>query len=206
MSATGRGPRLGGAHDVYATPSWTVRRLLESPLAQLPSGIWLDAGAGDGAIIKAVRGVRTDVTFAAVEIRASCRRALARLGLRHLDIADLLRMRSEDALGYRPVVVIGNPPYEHAMAFVVASRLVAPYAWIVFLLRLPFASSYDRAEFMIANPPDVLVLPDRPSFANEGTDNTDYAWFIWPPPAAFGCSYGRFAVLKTTSLLERQAG
>ena len=53
---------------------------------------------------------------------------------------------------------------------------------------------------MRAKPPDVFVLPDRPSFTGEGSDSADYAWFVWPSTIRAA----RFQVLKATPLAERK--
>jgi hypothetical protein len=52
VSATKRGSGVRTPDDAYETPAWCVQRLLEK--LQLPGGNWLEPGAGDGAIIKAV--------------------------------------------------------------------------------------------------------------------------------------------------------
>ena len=51
MSSTHRGAERRPA-DFYATPHWTVRRLLEA--LPLPGGVWFEPCAGEGDIIKAV--------------------------------------------------------------------------------------------------------------------------------------------------------
>ena len=55
-------------------------------------------------------------------------------------------------------------------------------------------------QFLRRRPPSVYVLPDRPAFRNSGSDNTDYAWFLWRP---FTDTYGKFLVLATTPAAER---
>lgn len=67
MSATGRGKRLGGPEDFYATPKWCVDRLLDE--WDPPGGTWVEPGAGSGSIIRAVNGRRHDVHWNAFEVR-----------------------------------------------------------------------------------------------------------------------------------------
>jgi hypothetical protein len=193
VSADGRGA-VRVASDFYPTPAACVARLLE--VVNLPSdGLWLEPAAGDGAIIRAIGERR----WIAIEIREECRLALGGLLFDHpgssVGIADFLSepVRND----YR--VVITNPPYSLALEFIKRSFQVAPNAWIVMLLRLNFAASQKRAAFMRAFPPDVYVLPNRPSFTGTGkTDATEYAWFIWPAePARSTRKCGTFQVLRT---------
>jgi hypothetical protein len=48
------------------------------------------------------------------------------------------------------------------------------------LLRLNFLGGAKRTAFLRARPPDIYVLPNRPSFTGHGTDACEYAWFVWP--------------------------
>ena len=71
------------------------------------------------------------------------------------------------------------------------------------LLRLNYLGSEKRAAFFQEVPPDVYVLPNRPSFVRGGNDSCEYAWFAWGPKRRR--DEGRFAVLGTTSWEERTA-
>jgi hypothetical protein len=79
--------------------------------------------------------------------------------------------------------VIGNPPYQHAEAFIRRSmELLRDGGYIVFLLRLAFLESMSRYTlFTHELPPQrVVVCSDRPSFTGNGkTDATAYAFFVW---------------------------
>lgn len=197
MSATGRGPRLGGEHDYFQTPAWTVDRLLEA--WDPPGGLWVEPGAGNGAIIRTVNGRRTDVHWLAVEVRDEERPTLEDCASEVI-VDDFLTF---DLEGRRdePAAVVGNPPYALAQEFIERALDLYPGAWHAYLLRLPFAASAERAPFMRRHPPSVYVLPDRPSFRSNGSDNTDYAWFLWRPFARD--TYGKFLVLATTPQSER---
>ncbi len=200
MSATGRGERLGGPDDFYATPAYCVNRLLEA--VDLPGGRWVEPGAGSGAIVRAVNAHRADVTWTVVEKRGE-----EETGLRSLDrvfnvlIADFLG--DSFVGGDGATVVIGNPPYNAAIDFITRCLALFPRAHVAFLLRLNFAASGSRAALMRRCPPDVYVLPNRPSFRNGKTDATEYAWFVWPP---YMRTHGTFQVLATTPAAERKAG
>lgn len=198
MSATGRGA-VREPEDFYTTPSWCVRRLLEawSP----PAGdLWLEPSAGNGAIIRSVKAIRDDMHWLAVEKRDEEREALT-IDRCAFYLENFLTFPFPASTFRMVSVVIGNPPYAHAEEFIHRARSLCPRAEIVFLLRMAFVSSRERSAFMQAEPPDLDVLPDRPSFTGEGGDSADYAWLHWPPvPRAAGA----VRVLKLTSLEERQ--
>lgn len=176
MSATNRGGQRSEA-DFYATPAWCVRRLLER--VQLPGGDWLEPGAGNGSIIRAVRSVRRDASWTAVELRpeawveASARGA----GGAAWYVGDFLGPWPGSTAKMRFDVAIGNPPYSLALPFI--ERAMHYARVVVFLLRLDFLGSRGRAAFMRKTQPSVYVLPDRPSFRGKGTDSNEYAWFVW---------------------------
>lgn len=194
MSSTNRGQRGGGADDFFRTPAWCVRRLLEA--CPLPGGEWLEPAAGDGAIIRAVAGVRDDVRWTAVEKRDGQHAALA--GVAHY-------VTTTDFLDWRPfqhfAVAITNPPYSLAQRFVEHALDLADN--VAMLLRLNFLASLTRAAFMRECPPDVYVLPNRPSFRADGkTDSIEYAWFVWPPDRRREC--GTVRVLVPTPAAEQK--
>jgi hypothetical protein len=93
-------------------------------------------------------------------------------------------------------VVITNPPYNQALEFVRASLRWGKV--VVMLLRLNWIASQKRHAFVREHPPDVYVLPNRPSFTGKGTDSIEYAWFVW------GQGGGRIDVLGLTPLEERR--
>jgi hypothetical protein len=108
-----------------------------------------------------------------------------------------------DAFGWEPGpldVVITNPPYRQALDFVRWGRAHAPVT--AMLLRLNFLGTAQRVAFLRDHPPDVFVIPDRPSFDGIGHDSIEYAWFVWrrdeEPRVA-----GRIAVLASTPVRER---
>jgi hypothetical protein len=79
-------------------------------------------------------------------------------------------------------VVITNPPYNRADAFVeraLAERAPHPWTTVAMLLRLNWLGGMKRAAFHRRHTADVYVLPRRPSFTGGGTDATEYAWLVW---------------------------
>lgn len=195
--------------DFFPTPQWCVDRLLERVgWALSRRTLWLEPAVGDGAIIRAVdewraaHGVRA-VEWTTMDIRpetsADVVGDFTGLGRPLLDAVRPLEMRLRTPAPRPWDVAITNPPFSQALAFV--EEALCRARMTIMLLRLGFLSSADRAPFLRAHPPDVYVLPDRPSFTSEGTDpKTDYGWFIWR-----GQSEGRVEVLRTTPLEERRA-
>jgi hypothetical protein len=200
MSSTGRrAERLGGPEDHFATPSWAVRRRLE--VGDLPGGIWLEPGAGDGAIIRAVNAVRSDVRWIAVEIREEAIAVLERIQNVTVLRGDFLAESSRVLLNSSIAVVLGNPPYQDAQPFIDQARVVAPRAPVVQLLRTNFTGSEERADFMRRCAPDIAQLPNRPSFYLRLTDSIEYSWMTFHPGER---RIGRFEVLASTAIEERQ--
>ena len=202
MSSTNRGNARNHA-DFYATPHWVVHRLLER--LTLPGGTWLEPGAGEGNIIRAVH--RPDVRWTALELRAECRPQLETLEPRpEVVITDKFVKKLADdqkpLCGRRFDVALGNPPFSLALEFVQESLELADT--VVMLLRLNFLGSSKRAEFMRGHTPDVYVLPNRPSFTGKGTDSIEYAWFVWRHRDA-GRSEGKLTLLAETPSTERRA-
>jgi hypothetical protein len=178
--------------DYYPTPAWCVHRMLEA--ADLPGGCWLEPAVGDGAIVRAVNSVRSDVRWTTIDVRED-------LG------ADLCSnftapICSKVVEEVRPPggwdVAITNPPFSQADAFV--EEALRRSRIVVMLLRLGWLAGGHRARFMRSRTPDVYVLPNRPSFTGKGTDSADYAWMVWGIGAG-----GRLSVLATTPTNERRA-
>lgn len=203
MSSTNRGS-LRSPADFYPTPAWCVARLLEA--APLPGGRWVEPCAGDGDIIRACAALRGDLSWSAAELRAPCRPALvAATGApERVRIGDLFDA-GDWIDAQQPAVIITNPPFR--LAREVLELLLGRGAAVALLLRLNFLASAARAPLMRRCPPDVYVLPNRPSFVVGGkTDSIEYAWFVWPDGGATPRANGRLVVLPTTTLHERKTG
>jgi len=176
MSATNRGvDRI--EHDAYFTPPWCVARLLDD--VTLPAGRWLDPCAGDGSIISAAAPVPRGVRWHAVERQERYRAPLLRL-TSAVWICDFFEWQFAPGAFD---VILTNPPYATAQAFIEKSLKVAKV--VAMLLRLNFLGSAQREDFFqAAGMPDVYVLPQRPTFSVDqygraGTDATEYAWMLW---------------------------
>lgn len=213
MSSTNRGAERR-PDDFYATPPWTVHRLLDDcallrewlPRNKTDDVRWLEPACGDGAIVKAVAswlGARQGPLWAVNDIRQEAVDEFARTW--HRAVSDV---RVGDFLpdGWpsagRVDAVCMNPPFSLAEEFVRAclGRTEGPVAT---LLRLGWLSSAERQPLLREQPPDVYVLPNRPSFTGNGTDSADYCWAVWPPADERHRERGSVRVLALTPKAER---
>lgn len=171
--------QAGGKHEVYETPAWCVRRLLEA--APLPSGKWLEPCAGSGNIIRAVQGIGgyADVSWTACEIREECREPLEALGVADIHIGDFLITRPTDLERRFPFdVVLTNCPFTKAAEFIEACRAMAPL--VAMLLPVQFFSGAKRERLFADHmPSSILQLPDRPQFIGDGSNSIEYGWWVW---------------------------
>ena len=229
MSSTNRGGKRRPS-DYYPTPSWAVDRLLEE-LYPAPEGLpgqtglpyvgqWVEPCAGSGAIIRACPAWMSRCQYRRFDIQWTANELQDDHGELHNQPPSELRPISlqlratgarvtiGDALEWSPArpagrfdVCLTNPPYSKAEAFVRWG--LANASCSIMLLRLGFLASAQRCALMRENPPDVFVLPNRPSFtANGRTDSADYAWFVWRQPS--GRRSGRVKVLRNTPMNERK--
>jgi len=178
--------------DYYPTPLWCTHRLIEA--VDLPGGRWLEPAVGDGAIVRAVNELRSDVQWTTIDIRRECEPDL---------VADFTWMGCPEIEGSFDVIIT-NPPFSSALDFVRTALDRAPI--VVMLLRLNWLGGGTRARrpaFLREHMPDVYVLPNRPSFDGEGTDATEYAWMVWD--ARRESRWGVVRVLEETPRLERRS-
>ncbi len=183
-------------HEFFATPSWSVRRILER--LRLPGGAWLEPCAGEGAIIRAVN--RADVRWTAIEQREECRSVLSTVAP-DVQIGDFIaRAAVLAAQGRHFSVAPMNPPFSLATIFAELCLELADD--VVMLQRLNWLESAERHPFISQHMPDVYVLPDRPNFTGEGGIPGAIAWFVWPK-GEHDRNWGRVYVLDLTSPEER---
>ncbi len=179
MSATGRNlpGRERRPDDYYATPEWLTRALCDALLVHhfpFTSKI-LEPAIGDGAIARVLREYHSRAHIHGVDIRDVPRDPRCDV----LTIGDFL------ALEPRPEfdLIVTNPPYSLAFEYVYHALQWrrAPTSLVCMLLRLNFLGGQRRATWLRSNTPSVYVTPRRPSFTGDGTDATEYAWFVWGP-------------------------
>jgi hypothetical protein len=146
------------SEDAYPTPSWCVRRLLES--VPFPTGEWCEPCAGDGAILREVRDWHGGaVRLGAIDIRDE-REAQMVAGSGWCVVGDYLTMKPVAMDGCQ--VIITNPPF--SLALPIIKKALTEAAWVAMLLRLNFLGSAERSSWLRADMPDIYTLPDRPNF------------------------------------------
>lgn len=181
MSATGRSD-VRRPLDVYDTPEWCVRWLLDCPSfigsimafeeRSVDAVTLCDPCAGSGSIAAAVDDWTND-------------RWHKNTAWMTWDVeprSELVKRRDYLDPGFAPPhadLLITNPPYSLAEEFI--RKAVSHATSVAMLLRLPFMASKKRLPlWRDLGVPDVYVLSKRPSFTGGGTDSTDYAWLVWP--------------------------
>ena len=165
--------------EYYETPDWCVHRLLEAidDPAILPKEYrtmkWLDPCVGEGAIPLAAGG--TLANWTTIDVRQS-------------DAADFTRDYLVRGLphGECPSQFDGsmyNPPFSKALAFAQKTVMHCDISFMLQRLSWMQGPTVDltRTKWLRANPFDLYVLPDRPSFTGDGkTAGAGYGWYSWP--------------------------
>lgn len=159
MSSTNRGAERN-RDDFYATPDWVTWAILPH-LDIRPNDREgfdaLDPCCGDGAILDVLRQV--GATTFGIELDADRAAEAVRRG-HHVECADMFA-----ATWPAVPLTITNPPFCRAQDAVErALEAARPLGTVAMLLRLAFLESAERAAFHKANPSDVYVLANRPSF------------------------------------------
>lgn len=202
MSSTNRGA-VRVKNDFYATPGHVTRAIL--PL--LPThGKVIEPGCGSGAIVQEVlrHGVRAQ-DMIGIELDPELAKTSACGTVMPVIVGDYLTMSRDDiSSAWLDVgLIIGNPPFSLAQEFVERSLELAKSTngTVAMLLRLAFLESKKRAAFHKANPCDVFVLSERPSFTGDGkSDSCAYAWLVWGPGRG-----NRWRILDTPDVLRKAA-
>ena len=165
--------------DYYRTPEWVTRPLYQEIWPHLSkTGTILDPCAGDGVLVEPVaprnRVMCIDIDKEKVKILAS-------KGFHTLQ--DDFRKT-----GYRTTdttLIIGNPPFSQAQAFVQAClERKQDKTWITLLMKLSLLEAKNRYKWWKNMPqrPALRILSARPSFTGDGhSDHAAYAWYIWTP-------------------------
>lgn len=183
MSATNRGA-VRSKNDFYETPDWLTQALV--PHLKLHKNTYIyEPACGQGAIVRVLlsNGVCPGNVLCADVNEDFVEHVARTLGtaVRHQNFLQ----KSFDFHEVRPDLIITNPPYSLAESFVREALDVANNVekdvTVAMLLRLNFLGGQKRAKFLRENPCDVYVSPRRPSFTGQGTDATEYAWFVWRP-------------------------
>lgn len=160
MSATGRNPTTErDVLDYYATPSWCVEAI--APYLDLDATeLIVDPGCGAGAIGVALRAAGFGGELHGIDIHGPrVEQARQTAAYTEVQLGDFTEDLSANPTA--AVLSCGNPPYSQAMAFL---RHALAFGDACFLLRQGFMSSKKRATWLKAQPFDLYVLSERPSF------------------------------------------
>lgn len=165
----------------WETPMWCVRRLLEA--VDLPSGNWLEPGAGNGRIIQAMYEDRPNAYhFIAVETRAECRANLQSIpNVGNVYIDDFLTWNARDACAkikgggrgcsassYFTGAIL-NPAFPITQE--VLSKCLTICDQVHMLQRLNWlgcGANNGKNDFLQGFYPDIAVVPDRIQFMING--------------------------------------
>jgi hypothetical protein len=194
--------------EAHFTPPRIVEALLDDPMGpDLPrQGMWVDLGAGNGNIVRAAaaRGCGTswvcvepyyepsDMGDVVVPVQWVRERWTTSTGdpAMSVELAESVR---------HAVVVIGNPPFSLAQAFVELVFMICPEAHVAILQRRTWVDTA-RRKFLREYRCSEYPYPDRISFLNpdgteEGTAFPGWcSWYVWSPGGGDGRP-GRFWVL-----------
>lgn len=161
--------------DFYPTPLFRCHDALSFLPAHLQPQCILDAGAGTGVWGKAARKKYPRALITGVDIRPETVQPKAyNFWLRN----DFLLLNEPPCFD----LVMSNPPYEYAEAFVRQSMaMLETSGFCIMLLRLNFLETQPRARLFNQYPlQKVVVCASRISFTNNSLTNaTAYAYFIW---------------------------
>lgn len=117
--------------------------------------------------------------------------AFKKIGINNIKTIDIRQDSKADTidnflelndLGYRPDIIISNPPFDLAMEFIEHSlELANDNGFVIFLLRLNFLGSKKRNKFLSNNMPSMIFVHSRRmSFTDSSsTDSIEYAHFVW---------------------------
>lgn len=156
--------------DFYATPEWVIARFLAAFGPSIPAATnrILEPSAGDGALLNPLREWWPEARIDAYDIDP-----------RHPDVQARDFWFDDGPEHYD--LVITNPPYVHAEAFVqYGLSKLNPGGHLALLLRLGFLGSQERAPLWRRSMCEsIYVLSERPSFKRGATDFSEYMWAVW---------------------------
>lgn len=185
--------------DFYVTPDHTIRAIFEAELCPVVGEMLVDAGAGTGAITRVAEEYGYRVL--AVELNPDLAGQIIPPPSGGLVVGDYLTWEPDESLRTQVQAVVMNPPYSQNLEFVERSLELFPRADVAALLRLSFLGSQDRYPFHRKHGVRRLYpIANRPSFTGGGTDNSEYAWFVW---SSHG--YPGIRVLNTYEYREAKA-
>ena len=190
MSATNRGAKRA-EHDFYETPSWLADALFCAIRGDgfKPKALY-EPGFGRGALGAAARrAFGKDTLVYGVDVRG--------VSVQETDyevVIDELthptRFERVDFLTAEPYdehrrcgLIAMNPPFSLAREFINRALEINTRACVAALLRLNLLGPVKRAASWRSLPlSGAWVTPTRPSLPRQGSDATEYAWFMFRYP------------------------
>lgn len=168
----------GGAQSDYQTPRWAIDRYLETKPAILDNAkTIIEPNAGEGRIVEALQEHGYGATVWSFEIQERYRNYLNELEAGPVMIGDCFDLIDEvpDEAG---TVLITNPAFPISFDLLKAYWMLVDH--IVFLHRISFLGTQTRNTWFKKHVPHVSMLPDRPSFTEDGNNDQEYyAWMHW---------------------------
>lgn len=172
-------------HDAYFTAPPLARAIVERIdflRGSAPREV-IEPHCGGGAFVWAARQVWPEATIAAFDL---VDRGGGELVAAHADSFGVRDWLTPGTFSASTDLIIGNPPYGDAEAHVRRSlEVVRPGGMVAFLLRLSFLASQGRLRGVSASGSGgmglfgVHPIAPRPSFTGQGSDNSEYALFVW---------------------------
>lgn len=164
------------ADDWYVEPAWCVDLLFQ---AERFGNVWLwDPACGIGTIPSAASVLGYNVFCSDIVVRPQCPFAVVE--------CDFLR---PDNLARNAQLIVCNPPYKHAEAFIrrAIGLGIHTHAW---LLQRDFPYSQRRYKLFTEHPPQTIYhLSSRPSCTpgsklvsgemKQSGGSVDYCWIVW---------------------------
>ncbi len=173
--------------DLYATPPEVALEVCRLAAAQgiAPAEV-IEPSAGPGRFVRAARATWPELAgVVAIDIDPAHEQACLDAGADEFIHSDwptcAARVDRNRDLIEAPLLILGNPPFSHALAHVQAAlELLRDGEYLVFLLRQSFRGSFERVAFWRRNPAlwTATVVPRIP-FIGDGGDMADCDVFCW---------------------------
>lgn len=156
-------------NDLYETPACAVEALLR--IESIPHHVW-EPACGPGAIVKVLRGYGHTVIASDI-VDYDCEDQI---------LLDFLKIPVDD-VGIE--VIVTNPPYQHAEAFVRQALNFSPL--VIMLLRLAFLESVRRTNVLENSGLARIhvfrnrlpMMHRRDWIGPKASSAMPFAWFVW---------------------------
>lgn len=179
MSSTNRGVERD-IDDAYHTPpalALLICKTLERDFSLEPARV-LEPGSGRGSFLRAATLTWPNAEVMGVEISQVLAAQSRFPGVTVIEGDFVLHSPL-----LAPNLIVGNPPFKHAEAFIEKSlKIIQDQGVVAFILRLNFLGSQERYQKFHKRLPlaHVYVMPARPGFTADGrSDSTEYMVVVY---------------------------